>query len=213
MRAGNHSQLLHHQFFHALLHDLHLRLVDDCVPAFTTDGLRSYFYAITAHFGSWWRPPRARTDHWQPALALLHGQLIKRKRGRQLTFTVTRMTLGKRRHLMMLLKAHGFNLTIQTAFVERVNLTIRQCISLLTRRTCSTTRSDTYLLAHVEWWRAYYHFERSHQALRVPLPGYRHKFRSRTPAMALGLTDHVWSVADILHRPLITTPALSSVPT
>ena len=107
MRAGDHSQLLHNQFFrgltlaliqmdelyarvrtadkarwvwlaidpiskalpalhlgsrqaqsaYALLHDLHLRLADDCVPAFTTDGLRSYFYAITAHFGNWWRPP------------------------------------------------------------------------------------------------------------------------------------------------------------
>jgi hypothetical protein len=31
--------------------------------------------------------------------------------------------------------------------------------------------------------------------------------------MALGLTDHVWSVADILHRPLITAPVITSVPT
>jgi hypothetical protein len=46
---------------YALLHDLHLRLDKDCVPAFTSDGLRSYFYAITAHFGSWFRPERART--------------------------------------------------------------------------------------------------------------------------------------------------------
>lgn len=263
MRAGDHSQLLHNQFFrglslaliqmdelyapvrstdkarwvwlaidpiskalpalhlgsrqaqsaYALLHDLHLRLADDCVPAFTTDGLRSYFYAITAHFGSWWRPPRARTDHWQPAPALLHGQLIKRNRGRQLAFTVTRMTHGKRRHLLAFLKRYGFNPTIQTAFIERVNLTIRQCISLLTRRTWSTARSDTYLLAHLEWWRAYYHFGRPHQALRVPIPGFRHKFQPRTPAMALGLTDHVWSVADILHQPFITAPVLSSVPT
>jgi IS1 family transposase len=47
----------------ALVHDLKLRLAPDCVPAFTTDGLRSYFYALTAHFGAWFHPPKARSDH------------------------------------------------------------------------------------------------------------------------------------------------------
>lgn len=40
----------------ALVHDLKLRLTADCVPAVTTDGLRSYFYAFTALFGTWFRP-------------------------------------------------------------------------------------------------------------------------------------------------------------
>jgi hypothetical protein len=40
-------------------------LDDNCVPAITSDGLRSYFYTITAHFGYWFRPERARTDQWQ----------------------------------------------------------------------------------------------------------------------------------------------------
>ncbi len=38
---------------HALLHDLRLRLDENSVPAFTSDGLRSYFYANTTHFGYW----------------------------------------------------------------------------------------------------------------------------------------------------------------
>jgi hypothetical protein len=38
-----------YQFVHALK----LRLAEDCIPAFTSDGLRAYFYAITAHFGVW----------------------------------------------------------------------------------------------------------------------------------------------------------------
>jgi transposase-like protein len=41
----------------ALVHDLKWRLAPDYVPAFTTDGLRSYFYALTAHLGTWFRPP------------------------------------------------------------------------------------------------------------------------------------------------------------
>jgi hypothetical protein len=41
----------------ALDHDFKLRLLPGCIPAAITDGLRSYLYALTAHFGSWFRPP------------------------------------------------------------------------------------------------------------------------------------------------------------
>ena len=44
----------------AFIHDLVLRLAKGCIPLFTSDGLRQYFWAITAHFGRWTRPRRAR---------------------------------------------------------------------------------------------------------------------------------------------------------
>ncbi len=56
-----------------LAHDLQGRLEAGCVPTFTTDGLRGYFYALMVHFGAWFRPPRARQDHWQVSEKLLHG--------------------------------------------------------------------------------------------------------------------------------------------
>ena len=55
---------------------------------------------------------------------------------------------------------------------------------------------------HCEWFRAYYHFARPHESLRVPLHGLKQRYRRRTPAMALGLTDRVWSVRDLLHYPV-----------
>jgi hypothetical protein len=61
----------------ALAHDIQQRLLPGHVPAFTSDGLRSYFYALTAHFGHWWRPPRARKDHGRVSGDLQHGMLIK----------------------------------------------------------------------------------------------------------------------------------------
>lgn len=64
------------------------------MPAFTCDGLRRYFYAITAHFGDWFRPDRACTDHWRVADDLLYDQLVKRKQRYRLTFTITRMLWG-----------------------------------------------------------------------------------------------------------------------
>ncbi len=58
---------------YTLLHQLKKRLAPDCVPIFLSDGFRAYFSAITAHFGHWFRPPRARKDHWQVDQKLLYG--------------------------------------------------------------------------------------------------------------------------------------------
>ena len=190
-----------------LVHDLKQRLHPDCVPAFTTDGLRAYFHAVTAHFGWWFRAPRARKDHWHVHDDLQHGQLVKRRHNRQVKYTITRMLWGNRQNLYDSLEFHGFRRLIQTAFIERVNLTIRQGVSLLTRRTWSLPQTDHHLLYHVEWWRCYYHWIRPHQSLRQPQAD--QDFQDRTPAMVLGLTDPIWTIEEILHTPVLTRLARS----
>jgi hypothetical protein len=140
---------------------------------------------------------------------LRHGQLVKRRERRKVTYTVTRMLWGKHSDLYDRLGTHGFRRLIQTAFIERVNLTIRQGVSLLTRRTWSLSQTDHHLLNHVEWWRGYYHWNRPHQTLREPIPGGTHRHRDRTPAMALGLTDHIWTVEELLCIPVLTRLAHS----
>ncbi len=49
---------------YALVHETQACLAPACVPAFTTDGLKAYFYALTAHFGHWFCPPGAQKDQW-----------------------------------------------------------------------------------------------------------------------------------------------------
>jgi len=186
----------------AVVHDLKERLDPACVPAVTTDGLRSYFYALTAHFGRWCRPASARMDHWQPSEELHYGQLVKRKEKRRALFTHTRMVWGKRRSLFARLRAVGLRPLIQTAFVERVNLTFRQSVAALSRRTWAYAQTERHLVLHCEWFRLYYHLVRAHESLAVDVPGLKRRFRSRSPAMALGLTDHLWSVQDLLHHPV-----------
>jgi transposase InsO family protein len=97
---------------------------------------------------------------------LLQAQLVKRHERRKLTYTITRMMWGKRQALNDLLEDQGFRRLIQTAYIERVNLTIRQGASLLTRRPWSLPQTEHHLLYHVEWWRCYYHFIRPHETLR-----------------------------------------------
>jgi transposase InsO family protein len=112
-------------------------------------------------------------------------------------------------HLRDTLQALGLSGRLTTAFVERVNLTLRQSVAGLTRRTWSTARSAPRLLRAVEWWRGYYHFVRPHRSLRLALPtppergGRRlpRRYRARTPAMAAGLTTRRWSVVEVLALP------------
>jgi hypothetical protein len=94
---------------------------------------------------------------------------------------------------------------IQTAFIERVNLTFRQGVSALSRRTWAYAQSERHLLLHCEWlihvtW--IFLLVRAHESLRLPVPGLKRRYRQRTPAMALGLTDHIWEVSDLLHYPV-----------
>ncbi len=182
------------------VHELKTHLAEGSIPAITSDGLRAYFYAITAHFGSW----AGKT--WVVSSLLVYGQMVKRRykrKGDDEPYIITRMKWGKRWQLFERLQELGFRELIQTAFVERINLTMRQGIAPLSRKTWSLARSQESLLIHVEWWRGFYHFARPHQSLRLRVPGLTRRYRERTPAMAAGMTDHVWTVGELLSLPLV----------
>ena len=108
------------------------------------------------------------------------------------------------------LKAVGLSGRLNTAFIERLNLTLRQGVALLTRRTWGAAQQVSELTLSVAWWRAYYHFARYHEALRVecrvacPRKGKQLacRYRPQTPAMAAGLATHRWTVLDLISYPL-----------
>jgi transposase InsO family protein len=124
------------------------------------------------------------------------------------------MRCSPREALRAALCGLGLSGKLNTAFVERVNLTVRQSVAALIRRTWSTMQEAPQLLLHLEWWRAYYHFVRPHESLREVLAqpiergGKRlpQRYRQRTPAMAAGLTSRRWTVGDLLTRPLPPEP-------
>lgn len=171
------------------------------MPVFTSDGLSAYFYALTAHFGRWFRPERARKDHWQVDERLLYGQLCKIRAGFRLKYSLTRMLIGERLHLKETLQKPGFSGRIQTAFVERLNLTLREMVAPFSRRTWSMAHDRSHLARHIEWGRAYYHFVKLHGSLQQVTENGRR--RRQTPAMAAGVTQPRWEVEEILRLPLV----------
>jgi IS1 family transposase len=202
---------------HQLIHSLRQMLAPGCLPIFTSDGLNLYFYALTAHFGQWRELARRGRNvlQWQVAAKLIYGQVKKSYRRRKLVRVTPVMRLGTEEALKASLQGLGFSGRLNTAFIERVNLTVRHGVAALARRTWATAQQSPQLLAHLEWWRAYYHFVRPHEALRVRLVQPRERggnrlaqrYRHRTPAMAAGRTGRRWTAREVLSCPLPPVPA------
>ena len=120
------------------------------------------------------------------------------------------MRLGTEDALTATLQGLGFSGRLNTAFIERVNLTLRHGIAALARRTWATAQQSSHLLASLEWWRVYYHFVRPHQSLRVAFVQPRERggklmtqrYQQRTPAMAAGRTHRRWTAREVLSYPL-----------
>jgi hypothetical protein len=75
---------------------------------------------------------------------------------------------------------------ISTSHMERANLTWRMQLRRFTRLTNAFSKKLVYLQATLAIYMAFYNFCRVHQTLRV------------TPAMEAGLTDHVWTIRELL---------------
>jgi hypothetical protein len=140
---------------------------------------------------------------------LLYGQVQKRYRARRLVRVSQRVLCGTWERVRATLQRLGLRGTVNTAFIERLNLTVRQGVPALTRRTWATAQTPARLRLHLEWWRGYYHFVRPHRSLRVACAApavsdhlrRRRRYRARTPAMAAGFTQRRWTVADLLAVP------------
>jgi hypothetical protein len=95
------------------------------------------------------------------------GQVKKLQRRRQVMKVERMMLWGGFELRKSWLKAAGLTGRLNTVFIERLNLTLRQGVALLTRRTWGTAQQMSALALHVEGWRVHYHFARYREALRA----------------------------------------------
>jgi IS1 family transposase/transposase-like protein len=175
------------------------------LPAFFSDGFTCYLAALIAAFhvvttfARTGKRGRPRKPVCEPHPDLIYGQLVKQKKHGKLLTLRTRIVLGAER-----LTQRG--LTISTALVERVNLTMRQALAPLGRKTYSFCKDRERLRQRVVLFQAFYNVARPHMSLRQQLPlrertrqgAIRPRWRECTPAMAAGLTDHVWTFRELL---------------
>jgi len=180
------------------------------VPLVLTDGLKDYATALLTHFGQWIHPERRQDKgpwpkpRWMPLPELLYAQVVKSYRRRRIVGVQHRVIFGTRLAIEQVLAACGW--TINTAFVERLNLDIRQRVAAIGRRVNTLCQGEAGLRDQLALFQVYHNFVLPHASLRQPLLiseatngyGSAKVWRPCTPAMAAGVTDHVWSLKEVL---------------
>jgi transposase-like protein/IS1 family transposase len=163
---------------------------------FCTDGLCSYIRAIRETFRDplqTGRQGRPRLRRWRN---LCMAQVVKRYAQRRVVDIERRIVDGTPARVETLRhRSHGDGV-INTAYIERLNATFRERLAALTRRERALARRPLTLQHGMYLIGTVYNFCAPHASLGCG-------GRATTPAMAAGITDHCWSVRELLsyHMP------------
>ena len=164
----------------ALFRNVSSRMTLKQIPLIVTDGFGFYEKVVRRLFG----------------LACLYGRVIKTRRNDRIVKVERRAVLGDSWRLEEALQASEDSVKLNTSFVERLNLTIRQGSAYLGRRTICHARWKKQLEDHLELFRCYYNFVRPHRELKFG-PAVR------TPAMQAGLTRRRLTLREIFSSKLL----------
>jgi hypothetical protein len=187
-------------------------VTDDHIPFFTSDQLPEYREALLHTYGLWYQPERQGNrgrypnPRQVPDPNLVYAQVVKKRDKGRVVEVQSKLVFGTPAQLKACLEASPVSTMVNTSFVERDNLSLRQSNRRLTRRSNGFSKELLWFEKQLWLSLAYYHLVLPHHSLRELLPtpeptrgtGSPRKWRPVTPAMAAGLTDHVWSTAELL---------------
>ena len=162
-------------------------------PAIASDGNDSYPQAMLETWGKLpdysgrGRPP-IRKQAGRDWICL---QVTKHRSGGRLIGISHRVVYGDPKEARDLL---GLN----TAYVERTNLTSRQMNGRMVRKTLSFSKDEKMLRASCAWEDWVYNLTRPIKSLHVEINDRQRKWQARSAAMAAGLTDHIWTIDELL---------------
>lgn len=161
------------------------RLAPNCWPLWSSDGWEPYLFALTVvfavliHFIKGKGRGRPKDSQVVPDPRVRYGQVVKHRSGRRLISVTRRVVFGVAE--LIPLKQ------ISTSLLERLNGTIRQHVAPLHRKTRSFAKRRTALDMQTQLFKSYYNLCRKHGTLE-----------GKTPAQAAGLSDHCWTLRELL---------------
>jgi IS1 family transposase/transposase-like protein len=188
------------------------QVTDERVPCFTSDRLAEYRTALLHAYGVWQRPARRGSrgrfprPRRVPHPDLLYAQVVKQRERGRVVAVASQVVFGDAAAIQARLASLPTSTTINTSFVERDNLSLRQHNRRLPRETNGFSKELTWLEKQLWLALAYYHLVLPHESLaeelRIPEAtrgsGSARRWCPVTPAMAAGMTDHVWTTAELL---------------
>jgi hypothetical protein len=164
----------------------------------SSDGFAAYITAISLVF----REPIPTGKKGRPRLQawprLLFAQVIKNYSKGKAGEVFRRIIKGTPEEIEQAIRNSQGKGVINTSFIERLNATFRSRLAALVRKSRSLARTKETLHYGMYLVGTIYNFCTCHDSLRIEGVIGGHKWLHRTPAMAAGITDHQWSVHELL---------------
>jgi IS1 family transposase len=178
------------------------RSIHSSIPVFTSDNWDSFEEGLINVYGFLETPTyqgvgRKPLQVLLPYPNLKYAQVCKRREKGRVVEVVQRIVFGDPKEVMGLLGADAGG-KINTAYIERFNLTIRNSLARFIRRGMNSSKDLQMHSRAIDFFQAWYNFVKPHHSLRLEVNLGRKKWMQRTPAMAEGITDHVWGLKELL---------------
>ena len=141
-------------------------------------------------------PGRKPNSRLIPPDKLLYVQVVKQYKGNRVSKITRKIIFGNEEKVDEILAESLVSRKINTAYVERGNGTIRHMNARCNRKTLRFSKLKQNHERQLKLSLAYYHLCCPHRTLT------KRYGRSTTPFMAAGLSDHIWSIGEMLKRPV-----------
>jgi hypothetical protein len=180
----------------------------------TTDGYKVYEPVILDTYGVWWRDEmgltaeqvkefeQAEMPEFYFPVEITYAKVVKEREGGRVVAVTKEVVLGSEEQAEKVLAESATSQTINTSFVERWFGTQRQFNARKRRKSYTFSKELSYHEACTWLVVLWYNFGWCVRTLRQKVQADPPRYQQRTPAMAAGLTDHPWSMAELLRYPL-----------
>jgi hypothetical protein len=144
-------------------------------------------YGVVPEYQGTGRPPTRK----QPQPGWQYLQVVKQRENGRVVGTELRVIFGDEEEVLALLGK-------STAYIERTHLTMRLFNGRLARKTLAFSKLVQMYRASATWGDLVYNLARPLKTLRLEVNGSQRRWQPRSPAMASGLSDHIWTVKELL---------------
>jgi IS1 family transposase len=172
------------------------------IPLFTSDDRDPFKLGLPNVYGSLDQPPycgigRISLPILVPPEYLKYAQVCKKVANGHVIEVLQRVVFGDIDEVLRLFGPDSGG-CINTSYIERVNLTIRNSLARFIRKGMNYSKDALMHSRAIDFFQGWYNFVKTHKSLRLDVNCGNKRWLQRTPAMAQKLTDHIWTLEELL---------------
>lgn len=178
------------------------RSISSPIPVFISDNWTPFVEGLINVYGTLEQTPykgigRKPLPRLNPYEDLKYAQVCKKRVKGRVVEVVQRVVYGDVDEVLSILGADSGG-CINTSYVERINLTIRNSLARFIRRGMNCSKNIQMHSRAIDFFQAWYNFVKPHKSLRIEINSGNRRWREMTPVMAEKLTDHIWTLGELM---------------